>query len=104
MQKNPGYDDTPMLPHAPFRVHDSARPQPRVVTPGTASSQELPGRPPSDAVVLFDGRDASKWIGKDGGECRWKVENGVLEVGPGTGDIRTREEFGDCQLHLEWAA
>jgi hypothetical protein len=54
-------------------------------------------------VILFDGRDLSGWKGRDG-EAKWKVENGTMEVAPGTGDIQTREQFGDCQLHLEWAA
>ena len=102
-QKNLGYDDTPVIPGSKFKVHDGARPQPRVVTPGTAGSQDNPGKPPSDAVVLFDGRDAAKWTGRDG-DCPWKVANGFMEVVPGTGTVRTREEFGDCQLHLEWAA
>lgn len=100
-----GYDDTPMLPHVPYRVHDGTRPQPRVVDPGTASTPDQPGRPPSDAVILFDGKDLSKWVcSHDGGAASWKVENGYLEVVPGTGNIQTKEHFGDCQLHLEWAA
>jgi hypothetical protein len=98
-----GYDDTPFWPGQKYRVHDSTRPQPRVVTPGTASTPEAAGRAPSDAVILFDGRDASKWKGRDR-DCPWTVENGVLQVAPGTGDIETRDAFGDCQLHLEWAA
>lgn len=102
-RRNPGYDDTPMLPGTHYRVHDGTRPQPRVVDPGTSSTPERPGRPPSDAVILFDGTDLSKWTGRDG-QARWKVENGYMEVAPGTGDIETREQFGDCQLHLEWAA
>jgi hypothetical protein len=99
-----GYDDTPLIPGSRWRVHDSARPQPRVVTPGTESTQEAPGRPPSDAIVLFDGRDLSGWVGRDGGPAPWKVEHGYMEVVPRSGDIRTRAEFGDCQLHVEWAA
>jgi len=100
-----GYDDTPIIPGQKWKVHDSTRPQPRVVTPGTESSQAAPGKPPSDAVILFDGRDLSKWVSKkDGSPAAWKVENGYMEVVPKTGDIRTKEEFGDCQLHLEWAA
>ena len=91
-----GYDDTPMLPDSKWRVHDGTRPQPKIVTPGTGS------QPPSDAIVLFDGKDLSKWVGRDG-EAQWKVEDGVMEVNR-TGDIQTKEEFGDCQLHIEWAA
>ena len=70
-----GYDDTPMIPGSAWRVHDGTRPQPKVVTPGTFSSEDKPGQPPSDAIVLFDGKDLSKWIGRDG-EPQWQVENG----------------------------
>ena len=99
MQKNVGYDDTPVLPNSPYKVHDGARPQPRVVQPGDAA-----GQPPVDAVVLFDGTELSGWVSaKDGSPAAWKVENGYMEVVAKTGDIQTREEFGDCQLHLEWA-
>lgn len=101
---NIGYDDTPFLPGSKWRVHDGKRPQPRVVTPGTFSTQDQPGIPPSDAIVLFDGKDASKWIGRDGGPIKWKIEDGAMEVVPGTGDIQTKDHFGDCQLHVEWAA
>ena len=97
-----GYDDTPILPGTPWHVHDGRRPQPRIVTPGTESTQAQPGRPPSDAIVLFDGRDLSRWKGRDG-EARWLVQDGYMEVN-GTGNIETKEHFGDCQLHLEWAA
>ena len=100
-KENVGYDDTPMLPGQPWRVHDGRRPLPRVVTPGTASSQDSPGKPPSDAIVLFDGTDLSQWEGKDG-EPKWKVENGTMEVVKGTGGIQTKEHFGDCQLHIEF--
>ncbi len=99
-----GYDDTPMLPGSTWRVHDSRRPMPKVITPGTASTQAQAGQPPSDAVVLFDGGDLSRWVGRDGGDAKWKVENGYAEVVPRTGNIQTREHFGDCQLHIEWAA
>jgi hypothetical protein len=101
---NLGYDDTPFLPGSPYRVHDGTRPQPRIVTPGTASTPDQPGAPPSDAIILFDGTDLSQWVSSGGGEARWKVENGAMEVVPGTGNIQTKEHFGDCQLHLEWAA
>jgi hypothetical protein len=93
-----GYSDTPVLPGQKWKVHDIDRPQPPVVAPGAAVSAP----PPSDAVVLFDGRDLSKWRSGDG-DARWKVEQGWMEVN-GTGDVETREEFGDCQLHLEWAS
>jgi hypothetical protein len=99
-----GYDDTPFIPGSDYRVHDSSRPQPAIVTPGTASTAERAGRAPSDAVVLFDGTDLSGWIGQDGAAARWQVENGYMQVVPGTGDIRSRRHFGDCQLHVEWAA
>jgi hypothetical protein len=72
-------------------------PEPRLVTPAAA-----PGAPPSDAIVLFDGKDLGRWRGENGGPARWKVADGYAEVN-GTGSIFTREEFGDCQLHLEWA-
>ncbi len=102
-QDKPGYDDTPLIPGSEWKVHDKERPHPRVVTPGTPSTQEKPGTPPSDAVVLFDGTDLSGWEGRDGKEAGWLVENGYMEVVPKSGDIQTKETFGDCQLHVEWA-
>lgn len=97
-----GYKDTPQIPGSKWRVHDGDRPQPRVVTPGTTTTANRPGRAPSDAIVLFDGTDLSKWTGR-GGQARWKVEDGAMVVN-GTGAIRTKEQFGDCQLHIEWAS
>ncbi|MBZ5561983.1 MAG: DUF1080 domain-containing protein [Acidobacteriia bacterium] len=97
-----GYEDTPMLPGGKWHVHDGKRPQPKVITPGTCSSQQSPGQPPSDATVLFDGKDLSNWESIKGGPAGWKVEDGYAEVVAGAGDIRTRQEFGDMQLHLEW--
>jgi hypothetical protein len=102
-EEKPGYDDTPMIPGSSYKVHDKNRPHPRVVTPGAESTPDAPGQPPSDAVVLFDGNNLSGWVGRDG-DAQWKVENGYMEVVPRTGNIRTREHFGDCQLHIEWAA
>src|SRR4051812_12818343 len=77
-----GFEDTPMLPGLSYHVHDPNRPPPPVVTPGTR-----PGDAPSDAIVLFDGKDLSKWTGRassitraGGGTPEWKVENGYAEV------------------------
>jgi hypothetical protein len=86
-----------------WKIHDTDRPLPPVIDAGTPSTQDSPGRPPSDAVVLFDGKDLSKWAHKDGSAAKWKVENGYFEVVPKTGYIYTREAFGDCQLHVEFA-
>jgi hypothetical protein len=101
-----GFTDTPMLPGLPWHVHDPARPHPKVVTPG-----ETPGAPPSDAIVLFDGKDLSQWAqmgrGAESGkmvDARWKQGNGYFEVAGGTGNLMTRGKFGDCQLHVEWAS
>ena len=86
-----------------WKIHDMDRPVPAVVDPGTASTPETPGRAPSDATVLFDGKDLSKWQHHDGSAAKWKVENGYFEVVPKTGQLYTREPFGDCQLHVEFA-
>src|SRR5580700_8602723 len=101
-----GYTDTPVLPGLPYHVHDPARPHPPVVTPSVE-----PGGPPSDAIVLFDGKDLSKWTSAKltpgvtpiAAPAPWKVENGYMEVVPGKGAIATKEKFGDVQLHVEWA-
>jgi hypothetical protein len=91
-----GYTDTPMLPGLPYHVHDPARPRPPIVTPGARG-----GEAPSDATVLFDGASLSAWVT---GNQTWKVQNGYLEVVPTSGDLKTKEAFGDVQLHVEWAA
>lgn len=67
-------------------------PEPAVIDPGPV------GGPPSDAIVLFDGKDLSQWHGGD----KWVIEDGVATSKGG--DIRTKASFGDCQLHLEWAS
>src|SRR5260370_37610357 len=85
-----------------WKIHDLNRPVPQVIDPGTSSTQDLPGSPPSDAVLLFDGKDLSKWAHKDGSAAKWKVENGYAEGVAKTGYIYTREAFGDCQLHVEF--
>ena len=71
--------------------------EPAIVNPGPV------GGPPSDAIVLFDGRDLSHWISVKGGEAKWLVKDGVLTIVPHSGNIATKQEFGDVQLHLEWA-
>ena len=83
--------------------HDRERPLPAVVAPGTFSSQEQPGTPPSDATVLFDGKDLSPWVAMNGSPTKWVVRDGALECVPGSGYVRTLQSFGDCQLHIEWA-
>jgi len=86
-----------------WKIHDLDRPLPPVVTPGTPSTQETPGQAPSDAVVLFDGKNLSNWLQDDGSAAKWKVENGYAEVLAKTGGIHTKQPFGDCQLHVEFA-
>ena len=68
-------------------------PEPPVVTPGATDRE-----PPSDAIVLFSGKDASAWVGGE----KWTVKDGELIVGKGM--IQTSQPFGDCQLHIEWSA
>ncbi len=89
--------ELPIIPGTPWRIHDMTRPRPVVVTPGATV-----GAPPSDAIVLFDGTDLSKWAGKGGSEAKWPIRDGYVESA-GTGSITTREAFGSIQLHLEFA-
>lgn len=99
------YGDPPDARHA-YQVHDDRRPRPDVITPG-----KHPGDPPSDAVVLFDGTDLSKWeadkrekgVPVKGVPSKWRIVDGVLESVKRAGYIRTKQAFGDCQLHVEWA-
>lgn len=99
-----GYDDTPQIPGAKYKIHDNKRPQPPVVTPPSPSVDEAPGTPPSDADVMFDGKSLDKWMALEGGNAGWQVEDGHMQVVPGAGDVQTKEHFGDGQYHLEWAA
>jgi len=94
-----GFTNTPFVPGTTWRVHDPARPQPRVVTPGATSN--LQALAPSDAKVLFDGKDFSKWVGEKG-DVQWKIQDDYMETTK-TGRIHTKDEFGDFQLHLEFA-
>ena len=92
-----GYEDTPVIPGTKWRVHDKARPNPKVIEPGPFAALQRP----ADAIVLFDGTDLKAWTGRKN-KASWKIENGYMEVN-GTGEIATREHFEDCQLHLEFA-
>ena len=88
-------------PASAWRQHEMTRPHAQPVTPGADARSA-----PSDAVVLFDGRDLSAFVGGRGDSTaapQWKVENGYLEVVPRTGSLRTKEAFGDVQLHAEFA-
>jgi len=90
-----GYKDTPILPWCGYHVHDPDRPAPPKVTPGRLGIDGKPGTAPSDAVALFNGTDLSKWETSD-----WKIENGELIAV--SGNLTTKQVFGNCQLHLEW--
>lgn len=72
-------------------------PQPKVITPGKTAADA-----PSDAIVLFNGTNTDAWQGRDGGAVKWKVEDGAMTVTAGSGEIHTKQAFGDCQLHIEW--
>jgi hypothetical protein len=92
-----GYKDTPKLPWCDYLVHDPDRPAPKRVQPAPPSA---PMAPPSDAIVLFDGKDLSKWQNAQS-ECR--LVDGCIEA-VGGGNLTTKESFGSCQIHLEWLA
>jgi 3-keto-disaccharide hydrolase len=119
-----GETDQPLIPGQPWHIRDLNRPKPVTVTP----AKHL-GDPPSDAIVLFDGKDLSQWtVGGGGGRGRaggpgaaaaapsapqapvsspppgWKVTNGYMEVTPGAGSLSSKERFKDFQLHLEFAS
>jgi hypothetical protein len=73
--------------------------EPPVVTPGATC-----GAPPSDAIVLFDGKSLANFVSdRDGSEAKWDIVDGAMQVKAGTGGIRSKQKFGDCQLHIEWA-
>jgi hypothetical protein len=97
--KELGYQNTPLVPGTNWHVHDGKRPQPRVVTPGTFSTQDQPGKPPSDAIVLFDGTNLDKWENKN-----WIVEDGAMVVNKKSGIQKSIDVFGDIQLHVEWTS
>ncbi|MBI1875875.1 MAG: DUF1080 domain-containing protein [Acidobacteria bacterium] len=96
-----GYTDTPMQPDGRWHIHDGARPQPRLVKPGQPGIA-IASSAPSDAIVLLgSGNDLSAWQAMDGSPAPWPMANGVLRTGKGL--IRTKAEFSDFQLHVEFA-
>jgi len=92
-----GFQDTPMEPNGFWHVHDPARPQSEVVAPGAFSAMATP---PSDATVLFDGKDLSQWMDSQGNPAPWLIQEGAAITTKG--DIFTRQNFGDIQMHLEF--
>lgn len=73
-------------------------PVPKLVTPG-----KTPADAPSDAIVLYNGKDVTQWQKEKGGAPGWKIDkDGALTVVKGSGNIATKQSFGDCQLHIEW--
>jgi len=92
-------DPTDMSGSEEWPVHDMERPQPTMVNPGASGTPMTPGTAPSDATVLLGPGTGMKHWNHEG----WKVDaDGIAQVTPGTGDIKTREAFGDCQFHIEW--
>ncbi|MDR3712471.1 MAG: DUF1080 domain-containing protein [Puia sp.] len=81
----------------PAELSEYYSPVPEIVTPGKTSSDA-----PSDAIVLFNGKDASSWAAQDGGPVKWQVGDNAITVVGGTGTIHTKQGFGDCQLHIEF--
>jgi len=94
----PGYTDTPLIPGSKWKVHDQARPQPPKVEPGRGDLRRMP---PSDAIVLFDGTNLDRWKGPDEAKKNSGIKDGAFDILV-TDQLSTIEEFGDCQLHIEW--
>ena len=82
-----------VLPVLGLALASRGQQEPRVINPGP---------PPQDAIVLFGGTDLSQWQREGGGKAEWEVKDGEATVN-GTGSIATKQPFGDCQLHIEWA-
>jgi hypothetical protein len=79
------------------------RPAPEVITAGTESTQSKAGTAPSDAVVLFDGTGLSEWTSADGGAAKWIFTEDYMEAVKGSGPVKSKNKFGSCQLHVEFA-
>jgi len=71
-------------------------PVPPVISPGEGT------KPPSDAIILFDGTSLDNWTNEKGEAAGWTVADGCMTVKAGAGIIQTKRGFGDCQLHIEW--
>lgn len=82
--------------HAMSQETKTELPDPRVIEPGDD------GTPPSDAIILFSRNHLDQFISTDGSSTPWKVQEDIFTVEPGSGNIMTRDHFGDCQLHIEW--
>jgi hypothetical protein len=95
-EKPLGYQDTPIIPGTNYHVHDGERPQPRIIE--AAGAVEV--KPPTDAKILFDGKNLDAWMLADGAAAPWEIVEGLM-VAKGR-DIRTKEEFGALQMHVEW--
>ncbi len=87
-----------------WKNHDTIRPARPVITPAIPSTQDRVGKAPSDAVVLFDGSNLKNWCDKDGHPSKWIVSGDYMECVKGSGFIFSKQGFGDCQLHIEFAA
>lgn len=79
------------------RLTEIWQPEPKVVSPGKTAADA-----PADAILLFNGKDLAEWQTEDGKPAKWKVEDNAVTVVKGTGVIKTKKAFGDCQLHVEW--
>lgn len=117
----PGDDDVklvapkppkPLTPGGKYVAGDMQRPRPPIVAPPTPSDQQQPGRAPSDAIILFDGTNFDRWTSDGKRDAKgkpievapqWLIKNGYMECAPRSGGISTKDSFGDCQLHIEWA-
>ena len=85
---------------------ETKQPQPEVVDPGQSTCGNQVGSAPSDAIILFDGTEESmkNWTDTKGGKTQWKFVDGAMESVKKAGYIQTKEKFGSCQMHIEWAS
>lgn len=98
----------PQQPWSKYKVHDMSRPPAPIVTPGTASTNDQPGKPPSDAIVLLNGTDLSHWQSAGGGEPTFTLQDGIMlstnvKDPKNNKNLESKDKFGDVQLHVEFA-